>query len=58
MIVEQRCTEPLHPCDTADARVVVVDVPDLTPLHEVEIDGVVTDMDLVRINLLITGFIR
>ena len=54
LVAEQRCPELWQPCDTADARVVVVDVPDLTPLHEVEIDGAVADMDLVSGHLLVT----
>ncbi len=54
VVAEQPCTAPLFPCSATEARIVIVDVPDLTPLHEVKIDGVVADMDLVRGHLLVT----
>lgn len=54
VVAEQQCIELLRVCDASRARIVVVDPPQLAPVYEVEIDGTVTDMDLVRGWLLVT----
>ena len=54
VVAEQQCTELLRACDGSRARIVVVDPPQLAPVYEVEINGAVTDMDLVRGWLLVT----
>ncbi|MCY3634437.1 MAG: hypothetical protein OXH23_02385 [bacterium] len=56
VVAEQACVPRpyLAGCLGLPAKVVVVDSQTLDPLHEVEVDGTIVDMDLVRGWLLVT----
>ncbi len=54
VVAEQECRPYLAECIGLPAKIVVVDPQSLVPLHEVEVDDVVIDMDLVRGWLLVT----
>ena len=54
VVAEQHCFGYLSECVGSPAKVVVVDSETLVPLYEVEVDGVIVDMDLVRGWLLVT----
>ena len=54
VVAEQRCNYFVSTCDQAKSRVVTVDSQTLLPIHELEVDGEIADMDLLRGWLLIT----
>ena len=54
VVTQQPCNNYLSTCEQDHSRIVTVDSQTLLPIHELEVDGNIADMDLVRGWLLIT----
>ena len=54
VVTEQPCNYYVSTCEQDSSRIVTVDSQTLLPIHELEVDGEIADMDLVRGWLLIT----
>ena len=54
VVTQQPCNYYVSTCDQDRSRIVTVDSHTLLPIHELEVDGEIADMDLVRGWLLIT----
>ena len=54
VVTEQPCNFYVSTCEQDSSRIVTVDSQTLLPIHELEVDGEIADMDLVRGSLLIT----
>ncbi len=54
VVAEQPCNFYVDTCEQAHSRIVTVDSHTLLPMHELEVDGEIADMDLERGWLLIT----
>jgi len=54
VVAEQSCNSLIGTCELDGSRIVTVDSQTLLPVHELEVDGEIADMDLVRGWLLVT----
>ena len=54
VVAEQSCDSLVGACEQDRSKIVTVDSQTLLPVHELEVDGEIADMDLVRGWLLIT----